>query len=75
LLADFEATVPPAGSGHQPTRGATPTPSSSPKQLSLFADLTAQLLHELRSLPVEQLSPLEALNRLAELQSRAQRLP
>jgi DNA mismatch repair protein MutS len=77
LLTDFEVTEPHAGarSKPQPAHGSAPTPSAPPKQLSLFADLAAQLLHELRSLSVEQLSPLEALNRLAEFQSRAQRLP
>ena len=66
LLTDFEAsshTAKPAG------------PARPPTQLTLFGDLATQLVDELRSLPLDELSPLDALNRLAELQRRAQRLP
>ena len=45
------------------------------EQLSLFDDLSAQLLVELRGTPLEELSPLEALNKLAEYRDRARRLP
>ena len=45
------------------------------EQLSLFDDLSAHLLNELRATPLEELSPLEALNRLAKYRDRARRLP
>jgi DNA mismatch repair protein MutS len=54
---------------------ASPMVSDSPQQLSLFGGLTSQLLHDLRTLSLDQLSPLEALNKLAELQNTARRLP
>jgi DNA mismatch repair protein MutS len=77
LLTDFETaahtTGPPARS--QAPSAAKAHTRTSLRQLSLFDDLASQILHELRALSVEQLSPIEALNRLAELQSRAQRLP
>ena len=44
-------------------------------QLSLFDDLSRQLLDELSGTTVEELSPLEALNKLAEYRDRARRLP
>jgi DNA mismatch repair protein MutS len=71
LLASFE-------SASRTTGVIAGTPSSSKgtgNQLSLFDGLATQLLTELRSLALEELSPLEALNMLAELQRRAQRLP
>jgi DNA mismatch repair protein MutS len=77
LLADFETSAPAneSRSMHQGPRGHTTTQPSPSRQLSLFDDLATQILHELRSLDVEQLSPLDALNRLAALRSRAQGLP
>ena len=45
------------------------------RQPSLFDDLSTQLLDELRTTPVDELSPLEALNKLAEYQRRARHLP
>ena len=45
------------------------------RQPSLFDDLATQLLDELRAVTVEELSPLEALNKLAEYQCRARHLP
>jgi DNA mismatch repair protein MutS len=77
LLADFETAAQSADTRARRSQlppVTSPRPAA-PRQLSLFEDLATQLLHELRSLAIEQLSPLEALNRLAELQSRAQRLP
>ncbi len=52
-----------------------PTRSAPLRQLSLFDDLSTQLLHDLRTLALDDLSPREALNALADLQQRAQRLP
>ena len=45
------------------------------EQLSLFGDLSTRLLEELRGTTLEELSPLEALNKLAEYRERARRLP
>ena len=42
-----------------------------PTQLPLFADTPHPMMDELRSLDVNGMTPLEALNRLAELQRRA----
>ena len=44
-------------------------------QPSLFDDLSTQLLDELRMTALEELSPLDALNKLAEYRERARRLP
>ena len=44
-------------------------------QPSLFDSQSAQLLDELRMTALEELSPLEALNKLAEYRERARRLP
>lgn len=48
---------------------------STPQQLSLFDSLASQVLQDLRALALDQLSPLEALNKLAALQHQAQRIP
>jgi DNA mismatch repair protein MutS len=77
LLADFEA------SSHASTlpsmdRRFTAAPtvaSANHGQLSLFDHGVSQLLHDLRSLTLDELSPLAALNTLADLQNKAQRLP
>ena len=45
------------------------------RQPSLFDDLSRQLLDELRTAALNELSPLEALNKLAAYQGRARRLP
>ena len=45
------------------------------RQPSLFDAFSAQLLDELRTTDIDELSPLEALNKLAEFQHRARRLP
>ena len=45
------------------------------EQPSLFDDQSTQLLEELRRTTLEELSPLEALNKLAEYRDRARRLP
>jgi len=50
----------------------TPGPAPDPEQLGLFVPAAPDpTLQELRALDVDQLTPLEALNRLAELQRRA----
>jgi DNA mismatch repair protein MutS len=69
LLARFET------SGNAQLR---PDLAASPRrqqQLSLFANLTSQLLHDLRTLALDDMSPREALHMLATLQQRAQNLP
>ena len=51
-------------------------PAQQPyRQPSLFDDFSTQLLDELRTTVIDELSPLEALNKLAEYQRRARRLP
>ena len=57
-----------------PQIAVVPTQQSD-RQPSLFDDLSTQLLDELRATDIDELSPLEALNKLAEYQSRARRLP
>jgi DNA mismatch repair protein MutS len=74
LLVGFES-APHAVSRMPGNLPGTSQDASHQKQLSLFDDLTTQLFAELRSLPLDEFSPLEALNTLAELQRRAQRLP
>jgi DNA mismatch repair protein MutS len=54
--------------------GAFPTQQSQ-RQPSLFDDLSTRLLDELRATDLDEVSPLEALNKLAEYQDRARRLP
>ena len=72
LLAQFES----ADSAQTPPMPplAAPQPAAS-QQLSLFDNASTQLLQELRALPLDDLSPRDALNALAELQQRAKRLP
>ena len=67
LLAQFEA-------GKPLTQQSTSRPARE-QQLSLFGDITTRLLHDLRTLDVDDLSPREALAALAALQQRAQELP
>ena len=71
LLSDFEREM------HiNPQISATAQAvSDRSQQLSLFTSLTAQLCDELRAIPVEHLSPLEALNILAELRRKAEQFP
>ncbi|GIX48671.1 MAG: DNA mismatch repair protein MutS [Candidatus Tectimicrobiota bacterium] len=71
ILATFEATA------RRPVGQALEARSAEkrPEQLSLFDDLSARLIRELQQLPVEELSPLAALNKLAELQAMARKLP
>jgi DNA mismatch repair protein MutS len=71
LLTQFESPASPA------TAPATkPKPQqASPAQPSLFDGAMIRLLDDLRTISIETLSPLEALNTLADLQQRAQRLP
>jgi DNA mismatch repair protein MutS len=58
---------------HRVVPGA-PRPPSDPGQLGLFAEPAPPdpMLEELRALDVNTLTPLEALNRLAELKRRAE---
>jgi len=44
-----------------------------PKQLSLFAELEKSLLQELNALKVEDMTPIEALNKLQELKEKAKK--
>jgi hypothetical protein len=51
--------------------GAPPALSRDPGQLPLFSERTDPMVEELRSLDVNTLTPLEALNRLADFKRRA----
>ncbi|HEV2290291.1 MAG TPA: DNA mismatch repair protein MutS [Gemmatimonadales bacterium] len=57
---------------HRVAPGAPPPPAD-PGQLALFAGEPDPVLQELGALDVDSLTPLEALNRLAELKKRASR--
>jgi DNA mismatch repair protein MutS len=59
---------------HRMVPGAPPEPVRDPKQLGLFAEAAGPdpMVEELRLLDVNALTPLEALNRLAELKRRAE---
>lgn len=67
LLAQFEAG--------KPLTQQTMARPARQRQLSLFDDITTQLLHDLRALDVDDLSPREALATLAALQQRVRELP
>jgi DNA mismatch repair protein MutS len=77
LLADFESSsrISRLPSMDRRFTSAPTAASSNHGQLSLFDHHISQLLHDLRSLTLDALSPLAALNTLADLQNRAQRLP
>jgi DNA mismatch repair protein MutS len=59
---------------HRMVPGAPPPASRDPGQLALFTDPPAPdpMVEELRLMDVNALTPLEALNRLAELKRRAE---
>lgn len=71
LLAQFES----ADSAQVNTPMAPSQATTAQRQLSLFDHASDQLLQELRTLAIDDLSPREALNTLAELQQWAKRLP
>jgi DNA mismatch repair protein MutS len=61
---------------HRMVPGAPPPLERDAGQLPLFADAPPDpLVSDLRALDLDSLTPLEALNRLAELQRRAQGKP
>ena len=58
---------------HRMVPGAPPEAARDPGQLALFTDAPPDpMMEELRLIDVNALTPLEALNRLAELQRRAE---
>ena len=58
---------------HRMVPGAPPPLERDAGQLPLFGDASPDpLVSDLRALDLDSLTPLEALNRLAELQRRAQ---
>ena len=78
LLAHLESSAAAGESAEEEHAHSQPVVDSAPqphRQLSLFDDLSTQLLDELRTVAVDELSPLEALNKLAEYRCRARRLP
>ena len=59
---------------HRMVPGAPPPLERDAGQLVLFADPPADpVMDDLKALDLDELTPLEALNRLADLQRRAQR--
>ena len=77
LLPHLEANSAASGSaeGYAHSQSVVVPAQRSDQQPSLFDNLSAQLLDELRTTALDELSPLEALNKLAEYQRRARRLP
>ena len=73
-LESNSASSAPAGE-HAHSQPVVVPAQQSHRQPSLFDDLSTQLLDELRAVAVDELSPLEALNKLAEYHCRARRLP
>jgi DNA mismatch repair protein MutS len=71
LLAQFES----ADSRQAAAASVQTRTAAAQRQLSLFDNASDQLLQELRTLAIDDLSPREALNALAALQQRAKRLP
>jgi DNA mismatch repair protein MutS len=58
---------------HRMVPGAPPSRARDPGQLGLFAEAPSDpMFEELRALDVDTLTPLQALNRLAELKRRAE---
>jgi DNA mismatch repair protein MutS len=57
---------------HRMVPGAPPPLDRDAGQLPLFTDAPDPVVSDLRALDLDSLTPLEALNRLAELQRRAQ---
>jgi len=57
---------------HRMVPGAPPSASRDPGQLALFSEASVPdpMVEELRSIDVNSLTPLEALNRLADFQRR-----
>ena len=77
LLARLESNSASGGSAaaRAHLQAAVGPAQRSYRQPSLFDDLSTQLLDELRTTTIDELSPLEALNKLAEYQRRARHLP
>jgi len=74
LLAELEKGRQGTGNRGQATGGGLPTPNSAsttPAQLGLFDIAPSPLIEMLRRLNVNELSPLEALTKLYELQKLA----
>jgi DNA mismatch repair protein MutS len=59
---------------HRVVPGPAPDATRDPGQLGLFSDAQAPdpMVEELRLIDVNAITPLEALNRLAELKRRAE---
>ena len=76
LLTQFESSSAPGpASGKRRMAPQTTSVRQPDSQLSLFEPLITQLLYELRSLDLTNLSPSEMVTKLTELQQKAQRLP
>lgn len=77
LLTHFEASAQRLQTASESPEAVAAAPAGfqARRQLSLFDYQMAQLLQELRTLAVQDLSPAEARAKLAEFQHKAQRLP
>jgi hypothetical protein len=77
LLTHFEASAQRLQTASESPEAVAAAPAGfqAQRQLSLFDYQMAQLLQELRTLAVQDLSPSEAHAKLAEFQHKAQRLP
>ncbi len=58
---------------HRMVPGPPPPLERNPGQLALFADSPDPVVEDLKALDLDSLTPLEALNRLAEFKRRAER--
>ena len=72
LLAELEGSHSGAGEGLGRHGAHRPASEPPPDQLSMFAPAEHPVVRELRELAVERMTPLEALNLLAELRKRAE---
>jgi DNA mismatch repair protein MutS len=77
LLTHFEASAQRLQTAPESSEAVATTPAGgrAQRQLSLFDQQMTQLVQELRTLALQELSPSEAHAKLAEFQHKAQRLP
>jgi hypothetical protein len=71
VVARAQAVLAMLEAGHH-VAGRTPPAAPDTSQLALFAPGPHPVLHELRHLDPDRMTPLEALARLAELKRRAE---
>lgn len=71
LLAELEGTHNPGGGGLGRRGAHRPASSPPPDQLSLFPPAEHPVVARIREMPIDHLTPLDALNLLAELKREA----